>query len=129
MELELHQLDRKYQALRIRDPRQQVRWLASLSQGASVGAVLVVAGTAPGRFVLIDGHARVAALEQLGRDSVEALVLPLAEAEALIFAYRLAGAGRRCALEEGCGSCARCTRSWGFRCASSPCASVAARAG
>jgi ParB/RepB/Spo0J family partition protein len=101
MELELHQLDRKYQALRIRDPRRQAQWLASLSQGASVGAVLVVASTAPGRFVLIDGHARVAALEQLGRDTVAALVLPLAEPEALIFAHRLGSAGRSSALEEG----------------------------
>jgi ParB-like chromosome segregation protein Spo0J len=101
MELELHQLDRKYQGLRVVDPRRPARWLASLSQGAPLGAVLVVAAAAPGRFVLIDGYARVAALEQLGRDTVPALVLPLAEPEALIFAHQLASAGRRCALEEG----------------------------
>jgi ParB-like chromosome segregation protein Spo0J len=43
----------------------------------------------------------VAALEQLGRDTVEAIVLPLSEAEALVFTLRLATQGRRCALEEG----------------------------
>ena len=101
MELEIHQLDRKYQALRIRDPRRQARWLAALSQGDPVGAVLVVAAERSGRFVLIDGYARVAALERLGRDRVEAIVLPLGEVEALVFAHRLEVSGRRCALEEG----------------------------
>ena len=101
MELEIHQLDRKYQALRIRDPRRQARWLAALSQGDPVGAVLVVAAERRGRFVLIDGYARVVALERLGRDRVEAIVLPLGEVEALVFAHRLEASGRRCALEEG----------------------------
>ena len=103
MEIELHQLDRPYAGLRIRDPRHAARWLASLSQGdpaPSLGAVLVVPAQAADRFVLIDGYARVAALETLGRDTVEALVLPLAQSEALIFAHRLGSGGARCALEE-----------------------------
>jgi ParB-like chromosome segregation protein Spo0J len=103
MEIELHQLDRPYAGLRIRDPRHAARWLASLSQRdpeASLGAVLVVPAQAPDRFVLIDGYARVAALEALRRDTVEAIVLPLAQSEALIFAHRLGNGGSRCALEE-----------------------------
>ena len=59
MEIELHQLDRPYAALRIRDPRHSVRWLASLSQGDpddSLAAVLVVPAEAADRFVLIDEH-------------------------------------------------------------------------
>ena len=104
MEIDIHQLERPYAGLRIRDPRHGARWLASLSQGdpeGSLGAVLVVPAKAPERFVLIDGYARVAALEQLGRDTVEVIVLPLCEAEALVFMLRLATRGRRCALEEG----------------------------
>jgi len=104
MEIDIHQLERPYAGLRIRDPRQGARWLASLSRGdreGSLGAVLVVPAKAAGRFVLIDGYARVAALERLGRDTVEVIVLPLGEAEALVFALRLATQGRRCALEEG----------------------------
>ena len=45
MEIDIHQLDRPYAGLRIRDPRQEARWLASLSQGnpgSPLGAVLVV---------------------------------------------------------------------------------------
>ena len=101
MQLDLHQLDRPYAGLRIRDPRQAARWLASLSQGGAAGAVLVVAGSAAGRFVLIDGYARVAALEQLGRDTVDAIVLPLTETEALVLTLQLETQGRRGALEEG----------------------------
>ncbi len=100
MEIEIHQLDRPYAGLRIRDARQAARWLASLSQGGSAGALLVVAAPAPGRFVLIDGYARVAALEQLGRDTVEVVVLPMSEAEALVLTLQLETQGRRAALEE-----------------------------
>lgn len=101
MELDLHQLERPYAGLRIRDPRRAARWRASLSHGEAVGAVLVVPAPTSGRFVLIDGYARVAALEELGRDTVEAIVLPLGEAEALVLTLRLESQGRRCALEEG----------------------------
>ncbi len=104
MEIELHQLDRPYAALRIRDPRHSARWRASLSQGDpddSLAAVLVVPAEASDRFVLIDGYARVAALEQLGRDTTPALVLPMRACEALVFALQLGTQGRRCALEEG----------------------------
>ncbi len=104
MEIELHQLDRPYAGLRIRDPRHSARWLASLSQGDpddSLAVVLVVPAEASDRFVLIDGYARVAALEQLGRDTTPALVLPMRACEALVFALQLGTQGRRCALEEG----------------------------
>ena len=104
MEIELHQLDRPYAGLRIRDPRPLARWLASLSQGDpddSLAAVLVVPAKASDRFVLIDGYARVAALEQLGRDTTPAIVLPMRACAALVFALQLETQGRRCALEEG----------------------------
>jgi ParB-like chromosome segregation protein Spo0J len=104
MEIELHQLDRPYTGLRIRDPRHSARWLASLSRGDpddSLAAVLVVPAKAPDRFVLIDGYARVSALEQLGRDTTPAIVLPMRASEALVFALQLETQGRRCALEEG----------------------------
>jgi ParB-like chromosome segregation protein Spo0J len=61
----------------------------------------VVPAKAPDRFVLIDGYARVSALEQLGRDTTPAIVLPMRAFEALVFALQLETQGRRCALEEG----------------------------
>ena len=45
--------------------------------------VVVAAEGQPGRYLVIDGHKRIAALQQLGRDTVEAVVWPMGEAEAL----------------------------------------------
>jgi len=50
---------------------------------------------------VIDGYQRLAALQQLGRDTVEALVWPLSEAEALVLDRSLRMAERETALEEG----------------------------
>jgi len=100
MELELHQLDRKHAGLRIGDPARCRRLLASLAEHGQHSAVRVVPAQTAGRFVLIDGYQRVAALAQLGRDTVQAAVLALGEPEALILGHQLACAGRRSALEE-----------------------------
>ena len=52
-------------------------------------------------YVLIDGYRRVSALKSLGKDTVEATVLPQSESEALLFSHGLAHTRRRSALEEG----------------------------
>ncbi len=105
MEIELHQLERPYAGLRIRDARHTADLLADLSHeepgDGLARSVLVVRAEARERFVLIDGYARVAALEQLGRDTTSAIVLPMRACEALVFACKLEAQGRRCALEEG----------------------------
>jgi len=100
MQIEIRELERKYEGLRIVDPGRISRLTASLHQYGQQTPVLAVAGTAGG-FVLIDGYARVSALESLAHDVVEALVLPLSEAEALIQSLRFEAARRRCALEDG----------------------------
>jgi ParB family chromosome partitioning protein len=51
--------------------------------------------------VLIDGYARVAALAELKRDTVQATVLALTEAQALVLAFRLERNRMRSAIEEG----------------------------
>jgi ParB/RepB/Spo0J family partition protein len=55
----------------------------------------------PDRYLIIDGHQRVEALEQLGQDTVEAVVWPLSEAEALVLDRSLRMEERETALEEG----------------------------
>jgi ParB family chromosome partitioning protein len=100
MEIEIRELARKYDGLRITDPARVSRLTASIHQYGQQTPVLVVAGV-PGGYVLIDGYARVSVLESLARDVVEALILPLSEAEALIQSLRFEGARRRCALEDG----------------------------
>ena len=104
MELEFHQLERKYEGLRIAEAQRVAHLVASLCEHGQQQPVLVVRGSegAGGseRYVLIDGYARVAALERLNRDSVEATVLELSEAHALVLAFRLERNRARSVIEE-----------------------------
>ena len=84
MQLEFHQLDRRWEHLRVREPHRQRRLLASLADSGQQTPIVVVTAGPPGRYLVIDGHKRVAALEQLGRDTVEATVWAMSEAEALL---------------------------------------------
>jgi ParB family chromosome partitioning protein len=101
-ELDMHQLIRTYRGLRIAAPAAEARLLASLAAVGQTSPVLVVPPepAAPGRYVLIDGYRRVAALERLGRDTVAAVVVPMAEREALLWHHQQSGARARTALEE-----------------------------
>lgn len=99
MQLELNELDRRYEGLRIAEPGRQARLGAALAREGQQSPVLVVQDS--GCWVLVDGYRRVAALEQLGHDLVEAVALPLEEAEALVEVWRLEAGRRRSALEDG----------------------------
>lgn len=101
MELELHRLELKYERLRIIEPGRQSRLLAALSEQGQRSPVLVVGAGEPNRYVLIDGYRRVAALRRLSADVVEAVVLEMSEAEALIYDHRQGCRARRSALEDG----------------------------
>jgi len=100
LELELHQLEMKYERLRIADPGRQARLLASLTENGQQSPVLVV-DVESDRYVLIEGYRRVSALRRLGSDTVEAVVLQMSEEEALIFCHRQQQASGRSALEDG----------------------------
>ena len=100
MQVEIHELDRRYAGLRVAESGRQARLEASLAREGQQHPVLVVASDGGG-FVLIDGYRRVAALQSLGRDVVEVTVLPLEEAAALVEVWRLEASRRRTALEDG----------------------------
>jgi ParB family chromosome partitioning protein len=99
MELEFHQLEQTYAGLRIADAARTARLVASLCEHGQQQPVLVVRGEDE-RYVLIDGYARVAALGELKRDTVEATVLELSEAHALLLAFRLERNRARSVIEE-----------------------------
>jgi ParB family chromosome partitioning protein len=102
MQLEFHQLDRRWEHLRVREPHRQRRLLASLAEsGQQTPIVVVVSKDTCERYLVIDGHKRVAALEQLGRDTVEATVWPMSEAEALLLSRSLRFSPQESALEQG----------------------------
>ena len=99
MKIELHELELRYAALRIDDVARRAEFVAKLALHGQQGAVLVT--REDDSYVLIDGYARVAALRELGRDLVEAIVLEVSEADALVLAHRLEAKRPRSALEEG----------------------------
>jgi len=83
MDLEFHQLDRRYDALRVRQPARERRLLASLAEVGQQMPIVVV--TRESRYLVVDGHKRVRCLHRLHRDTVAAIVWEMAAAEALIF--------------------------------------------
>ena len=102
MKLEFHQLDRRYEHLRARNRSHQRRLLASLAASGQQTPVVVVAiPDQPNRYQVIDGYKRIAALEQLGRDTVEAVVWDMSEADALVLERSMRLSERETALEQG----------------------------
>ena len=82
MRLEFHQLDRRLESLRVRHPARQRRLIASRAESGQQTPIIVI--ETGGRYLVIDGHKRIAALQQLGRDTVEAVVWEMSEADALV---------------------------------------------
>ena len=102
MQLEFHQLDRRWEHLRVRHPARQRRLLASLADSGQQTPIVVVAAEGQvDRYVVIDGYKRIAALEQLGRDTVEAVIWPLSEAAAVVLDRSLRLTEHETALEVG----------------------------
>jgi len=102
MQLEFHQLDRRWEHLRVREPHRQRHLLASLAEnGQQTPIVVVISKDNSERYLVIDGHKRIAALQQLGRDTVEATVWAMSAAEALLLDRSLRFSPQESALEQG----------------------------
>jgi ParB/RepB/Spo0J family partition protein len=99
MDLELHQLDLRYQGLRRRSPRKERAVLASVAEIGQQTPVVVVPGEASA--VLVDGYKRVRVLKQLGRDTVHAVGWTMPHAEALLLERLMRNAEADSALEQG----------------------------
>lgn len=99
MDLECHQLDRRYEALRTRDPHKERQLLASLAEHGQQLPVVVVA--ADERFILVDGYKRLRALIRLAQDTVRALRWEIDEPEALILEQLMRAADPIGPLEQG----------------------------
>ena len=102
MQLEFHQLDRRWEHLRVRHAARQRRLLASLAESGQQTPIVVVAAEGQAdRYVVIDGYKRIVALEQLGRDTVEAVVWPMSEVAAVLLDRSLRLSEHETALEVG----------------------------
>ena len=102
MELEFHQLDLRYEELRVRRLEREKRLLASLAErGQQVPIVVIALAGEPNRFLVIDGYKRIRALRSLRQDTVRATVWDMDEAEALVLDRSLRTAEGETALEQG----------------------------
>ena len=102
MQLEFHQLDQPWEHLRVRPAAQLRQLMASLAEAGQQTPIVVVASeVGDGHYLVIDGHKRIAALRQLGRDTVEATVWPMSGAEALLLDRSLRFSRQESALEQG----------------------------
>lgn len=102
MDLEFHQLDLRFEHLRVRRPDRERRLLASLAaSGQQVPIVVVPVRDQPDRYLVIDGYKRISALRRLGHDTVRATVWQMDEAEALLLGQSLRASEGETALEQG----------------------------
>jgi len=99
MDVELRQLDRRYESLRTRNALRERRLLGSLAQVGQQVPIIVVRDEP--RLVVVDGYKRVRALERLGHDLVQAMEWTLGEADALVLARILRTGDADSALEQG----------------------------
>jgi ParB/RepB/Spo0J family partition protein len=98
VDLEFHQLDCRYEALRVRQPERERRLLASLADHGQQTPIVVVRGVEV--YIVVDGHKRIRCLKRLHRDIVAGVLWEMSEADALIFRQMVHGEGSTSALEQ-----------------------------
>lgn len=99
VDLEFHQLECRYEALRVRQPERERRLLGSLAEHGQQTPIVVVRGAES--YVVVDGYKRVRCLKRLHRDVVAGVVWEMSEADALIFRQTVHAEGGSSALEQG----------------------------
>lgn len=99
MELELGQLDLRYEALRTRSAQRERRVLASIATVGQQTPIVVVRDG--GAHVVVDGYKRVRTLRRLHQDTVRATAWELSEADALVLERLLRAGDADSAIEQG----------------------------
>jgi len=100
--VELHQLERKYERLRVRDRKAEARLIGSLVESGQQSPLVVVRGKDSVRpYVLIDGYKRVRAALRAGMDELDATVWEQGEVEALVLVHTMQRPHMRDGLEDG----------------------------
>ena len=99
MELELGQLELRYEALRTRCATRERRLLASIADVGQQTPIVVVRDGE--RWIVVDGYKRVRVLSRLAHDTVIATAWELAEADALMLERLLRAGDIGSALEQG----------------------------
>ena len=101
MDLELHQLELRYEKLRRQNAKKERQLVASLAENGQLLPVVVVGAGTLGTYVLLDGYKRVRALKSLRQDLVHATSWDLSEVEALLLERLMRQSESDGALEQG----------------------------
>lgn len=101
VDLELHQIELRYEKLRRKNARRERLLVASLAEKGQQLPVVVVKGRDSNSYVLLDGYKRVRALRSLRHDTVDATLWDLAELEALLLERLMRTSESDGALEQG----------------------------
>ncbi len=99
MELELGQLELRYEALRTRSAARERHLLAAIGEVGQQMPIVVVRDE--GKWVVVDGYKRVRVLKRLGHDTALAMHWELGEADALMLERVLRAGEGDSALEQG----------------------------
>lgn len=101
MDLELHQLELRYEKLRRRDSRKERQLVASLAEKGQLLPVVVVRPRDADGYILVDGYKRSRALRTLKQDLVHATLWDLAELDAVLLERLMHTGDADGALEQG----------------------------
>src|SRR5262245_37527836 len=71
MEMDLHRLELRYADVRLMEPRTVAQLAVSIERCGQIIPCVAIAEHDDQPWILIDGYRRVAALKQLGRDTVQ----------------------------------------------------------
>jgi ParB-like chromosome segregation protein Spo0J len=99
MQVELRQLDRRYESLRTRSAARERKLLASLAEIGQQAPIVVVRDQS--QLVVVDGYKRVRALGRLGHDLAQAIEWAMSEADALVLERLLRAGDADSAIEQG----------------------------
>jgi ParB/RepB/Spo0J family partition protein len=85
MNLELHQIEPRYEKLRRRSAGRERLLCGSLADiGQQCPVVIVATADVPDRYILVDGYKRFRALRRLRQDTISAVCWQMSEPEALL---------------------------------------------
>jgi ParB/RepB/Spo0J family partition protein len=101
MDLELHQLDLRYAALRSMSPRKEKQVIASLADVGQQLPIVVIHGDTANCFVVIDGYKRVRAAQKLAQDTVRATLWQLDHKDALVLERLMRTSDQDSPIEQG----------------------------
>jgi len=101
VEVDLHQLELRFEALRSKSASKERRLTASLAESGQQQPLVVVASEQSSRYIVIDGYKRVRALKKLHVDQAVATLWELAEAEALVLEQLMRSSDSASPMQQG----------------------------